>query len=111
MTPEDFHALRDGHSELKQQVGTVTVDVAAVKVDVAAVKEDLAANTLATAETRESMKRVEANTAELMEWLKAFQGAMKLLNMVGSVAKPLGYVAAFVSAALSAWYVFIHKGP
>jgi hypothetical protein len=89
MTPEDFHALREGHAELKQQVSEV--------------KTDLLANTEAT-------KRIETNTAELMEWLRAFQGVFKVLNMVGSVAKPLGYIAAAIGAIASAWYVFIHKG-
>jgi hypothetical protein len=46
-----------------------------------------------------------------MEWLRAFQGVFKVLNMVGSVAKPLGYIAAAIGAVASAWYVFIHKGP
>jgi hypothetical protein len=39
------------------------------------------------------------------------EGAFKVLNTIGSVAKPLGYIAAFIGAAGSAWYAFFHKGP
>jgi hypothetical protein len=90
MTPTDFAALQDSHADLKKQVSALSVD--------------LAANTEAT-------KRVETNTAELMGWLRALEGAFKVLNTIGSVAKPLGYIAAFIGAAGSAWYAFFHKGP
>jgi hypothetical protein len=90
MTPSDFAALQESHADLKTQVGNLSID--------------LAANTEAT-------NRVETNTAELMGWLRALEGAFKVLNMVGRVAKPLSYIVGFIGAAVSAWYAFIHKSP
>jgi hypothetical protein len=46
-----------------------------------------------------------------MGWLRALEGAFKVLNMVGRVAKPLSYIVGFIGAAVSAWYAFIHKSP
>lgn len=88
MTPEEVAALKDGHAELQRRVDTID--------------RKLDANTAAT-------QRVEANTAELMDWLRSFQGAAKVFNLVGSLAKPLGFIAMAVGACLSAWYAFIHK--
>ncbi|MDD0817219.1 hypothetical protein PSQ39_21470 [Curvibacter sp. HBC28] len=50
------------------------------------------------AENTESTKRTETNTAELVEMFQAFKGAFRVFDMIGSLAKPLGYIIMCASA-------------
>lgn len=43
------------------------------------------------------------STAELVEMFQAFQGAFKVLQYVGALAKPLGVIAGFIAAAYGFW--------
>lgn len=67
-----------------------------IEGDVAAVRSDLKANTAAT-------QAVATNTAELVEMFQAMKGALKVLNWIGSWAKPLAYVIGLGTAALGFW--------
>ncbi|KQO23506.1 hypothetical protein [Acidovorax sp. Leaf78] len=67
-----------------------------IEGDVAAVREELAANTEAT-------RQVAANTADLVEFFQAVQGAFKVLNWIGKVAKPVGAIATATAAAIGVW--------
>ncbi len=46
----------------------------------------------------ESTQRIEANTSELVKAFDNLQGALKVLNWVGSLAKPMGYIVALVAS-------------
>lgn len=60
------------------------------------------------AENTASTKRIEADTSELVAMLKAAKGAIKVLNFIGSLAKPM---AAIISLAVAIWgFVAIVKG-
>lgn len=67
-----------------------------IEDDVAAVRSDLQANTIAT-------QAVASNTAELVEMFQAMKGALKVLNWIGSWAKPMAYIVAFGTAAVGFW--------
>lgn len=67
-----------------------------IEDDLAAVRADLNANTEAT-------QTVAANTGELVEMFQAMKGALKVLNWIGSLVKPMGYIVAFGTALLGAW--------
>ncbi len=54
-------------------------------------RTELAENTTAT-------KQVQADTGELVSLLNSFKGAMKVLDILGKLAKPLGYIAMTCSA-------------
>ena len=45
-------------------------------------------------------KQVQSDTSELVSLLRSFQGAFKVFNMIGKLAKPLAYIA---MAATSVW--------
>lgn len=64
-------------------------------------KADLKANTDAT-------NAVKEDTVELIGLLKSFQGAMKVLDMLGKLARPLSYIIMLGTAAYS--LVSILKG-
>lgn len=57
-------------------------------------RTELAENTLVT-------QRVEVNTAELVELLGSFKGAMAVLTMLGKLARPLAYIAMAIGAVLT----------
>jgi hypothetical protein len=57
-------------------------------------------------ENTTSTKNVEANTGELVEAFKNLQAALKVLNWLGNMVKPLGYIAAFCAAVVSLWVAF-----
>lgn len=45
-----------------------------------------------------------ANTGELIEMFRSWQGAMKVLETIGKAAKPLAAIAG-LAAAVGAWWV------
>lgn len=59
-------------------------------------REDLAENTAAT-------RKVQADTSELVELLKSFKGAFTVLEKLGKLARPLGYIAMAASALVGFW--------
>jgi hypothetical protein len=67
-----------------------------IEGDLAAVREELAENTRAT-------KEVVTNTADLVEFFQAAQGAFKVLNWIGRVAKPVSTIAAAFAAVIGVW--------
>ncbi len=51
----------------------------------------------------ETTNQVQANTSEVVDLLRSFQGAFRVLAMIGKLAKPLGYIAMACSAILAFW--------
>ena len=72
----------------------------------AAIEADLAANTKATQE-------LAAAVQDVVAFFSAMSGALKALDMLGRLAKPLGYITAFFAAAVSFWAAIKsgHIGP
>lgn len=60
------------------------------------IEVELAENTAAT-------KRIEENSADALEFLEAAKGAFKVLNWVGKLAKPIGYILAVVASVIGIW--------
>lgn len=56
-------------------------------------RKDIAANTAMT-------KGIQEDTSELVELLKSFKGAFKVLEALGHLAKPLGYIVALVGGVM-----------
>lgn len=56
-------------------------------------RADIAENTATT-------KQVQADTTELVALLTSFKGAFNVLEILGKLAKPLGYIVALVGAVL-----------
>lgn len=68
----------------------------AVEHQMEEIKSNLAVNTLVT-------EQVQTNTAGLVDLFNNASGAFKVLEGLGKAAKPLMYIAGFVSAALTVW--------
>ena len=70
-----------------------------------ALREELKANTEATKaakiaadEAKLANTAIKSDTSEVIDLLKSFQGAMKVLDMLGRLAKPMSYIIMLCSA-------------
>lgn len=52
-------------------------------------------------ENTTSTKAIETNTKDLVDAFSNLQAALKVLNWIGKLAKPLGYIVAFAAATLT----------
>lgn len=48
-------------------------------------------------------KGIGDNTKEILDVFASFQGAMRVLEMIGKLAKPLGYIVGACAAAVGFW--------
>lgn len=96
-TPEDFEnyvarELRAGDRRMDEIVKTVS----AIQLEQASAKVLLAENAA-------TIQEIKTDTAEVLAVFKSWQGAMKVMDMIGSLAKPLGYIAALIAAVVGIW--------
>lgn len=75
------------------------------------IEDSLAASAASLAENTASTKRVEINTADLVEGFENLKAAFKVLNWIGRAARPLGYIAAFFAAVVSLWVALKSGSP
>ncbi len=54
-------------------------------------------------ELYEVVKRIEADTAGIVEIFQSLNGAFKVLHCIGKLARPIGWIAATVTAVVAAW--------
>ena len=66
-------------------------------------EEDLAENTRQTKKIASTVSTLSNDLGDMIEVAKAAKGAIKVLNWIGALAKPLGYIAIFVGACVSAY--------
>lgn len=71
-------------------------EVSALQLSVADTRVLLASNS-------ESTARVEKNTAEMLVVFESWRGAMRALEMIGRMARPLGYIATLAAAIAGTW--------
>lgn len=83
---------------LEKEVAEIKARLASGDVAITQLQTDLEMNTNLTQTTA-------SNTAEIVEFFKAFQGAWKVLNWIGSLAKPIGYIAGMAAAFWGLFHV------
>ena len=96
-TPEDFEnyvarELRAGDRRMDEIVKTVS----AIQLEQASAKVLLAENTA-------TIQEIKTDTAEMLAVFKSWQGAMKVMEMIGKLAKPLGYIVGFGASVAAFW--------
>lgn len=57
-------------------------------------------------EMSQGIKQIRCDTAEVVEMFKALSGGFKVLQAIGRLAKPVGYIAAACTAVAVAWSKF-----
>lgn len=71
-------------------------DLGELRDRVGHLEKGLEENTAAT-------KRIETNTSEIIDMFDSFKGAMRVLEGIGKLAKPLGYIFGVGAAIASIW--------
>ena len=70
--------------------------VAAIQLEQASAKVLLAENTA-------TIQEIKTDTAEMLTVFKSWQGAMKVMEMLGKLAKPLGYIVGLGASVAAFW--------
>ena len=96
-TPEEFNnyvakELRAGDKRMDEIVKTI----AAIQIEQASAKVLLAENT-------ETIKEIKTDTADMLEVFESWKGAMRVMEMLGKLAKPLGYIVGFGASVAAFW--------
>ena len=102
-TPEEFNnyvakELRAGDRRMDEIVKTV----AAIQMEQASAKVLLAENA-------ETIKEIKTDTADMLEVFESWKGAMRVMEMIGKLAKPLGYIVG-LGASIAAFWAAIKSG-
>ena len=97
-TPEEFsnyvaQELRAGDKRMDE----IVRPVGAIQIEQASAKVLLAENT-------ETIKEIKTDTADMLEVFESWKGAMRVMEMIGSLAKPMGYIAALIAAVVGIWH-------
>ena len=70
--------------------------------DVAGVKAELSKNT-------EAIAQIKTDTADMLATFESWRGAMRTLEMIGKLAKPVSYIVGLL-ASIAAFYTAIKSG-
>ena len=90
--------LRAGEIRMDEIVKTVS----SIQEEQAIAKVLLAANT-------ETIKQIKADTADMLDVFESWKGAMKALELIGKLAKPLGYIVG-LGASIAAFWAAMKSG-
>ncbi|GDY37675.1 hypothetical protein [Acidovorax sp. NB1] len=102
MNEENLQQIHNELAEGDKRMNSLTDEVTAIKLEQAQFRVELAENTNAT-------KRIEANTAEMLDVFESWKGAMKVLTWIGKAAKPLGYLVG-LGASMAAFWAALKGG-
>lgn len=102
MNDENLQQIHDELVEGDKRMDSLTDEVTAIKLEQAHFRVELSENTKA-------IKRIEANTAEMLDVFESWKGAMKVLNWIGKAAKPIGYVVG-LGASIAAFWAALKAG-
>ena len=88
---DGYKKLNRGHQEMQRQLGVIQAEQQRVHLDLKATAEGLRENTEAT-------KRIEKNTAGLVETFEALSGGFRVLAWIGKAAVPIAIIWGGVKA-------------
>ena len=96
-TPEEFndYVAKELRAEDKR-IDEIVKTVAAIQIEQASAKILLAENT-------ETIKEIKTDTADMLEVFESWKGAMRVMEMLGKLAKPLGYIVGFGASVAAFW--------
>lgn len=89
-------------SEGDKRMNSLTDAITAVKLEQAEFRHLLKENTDAT-------NAIKTDTAELLEVFESWKSAMRVMEMLGKLAKPLGYIVGF-GASIAAFWTAMKSG-
>ncbi len=66
------------------------------------IERDMQTNTVATAKNTDSIEQIRQNTQDIVDTFAALAGGFKVLQGLGKLARPIGYIATAIAATLAA---------
>lgn len=93
---ERVEAIGDHLTKVDDQMQHGDARMTRIEGDLSSVRGELADNTAATQE-------LVRNTKDIVEFFEAMKGALKVLNWLARIAKPLGYIVGLITAGLGLW--------
>lgn len=93
---ERLQILGSGVNQMRDSLRAGDERMTRIEDNAADLRDELAENTRAT-------RAVAGNTAELVELFQSFKGAIKVLNWLGKLAKPMAYIVGLGTAMLGFW--------
>ena len=102
-TPEEFngYVAKELIAEDKR-IDEIVKTVAAIQIEQASAKVLLAENT-------ETIKEVKTDTADMLEVFESWKGAMRVVEIIGKLAKPFGYIVG-LGASIAAFWAAMKSG-
>ena len=96
-TPEEF----DNYVARELMAGDKRMDE--IVKTIAAIQTEQDSAKVLLAKNAETIKEIKTDTADMLEVFESWKGAMRVMEMLGSLAKPLGYIAALIAAVVGIW--------
>lgn len=75
----------------------------------AAIQIEHASAKVLLAENNETIKQIKTDTADMLKVFESWKGAMRVMEMLGKLAKPLGYIVG-LGASIAAFWTAIKSG-
>jgi len=94
MIQDDYGNLVDATT-----AGTLRERLDAGDARMTRIEGDLSTNTQLT-------QQLATSTADMVEFFEAMKGALKVLNWIGKLARPLGAIATLAASLAGLWAVF-----
>ena len=85
-----------------KRMDEIVKTVAAIQIEQASAKVLLAENT-------DTIKEIKTDTADMLEVFESWKGAMRVMEMIGKLAKPLGYIIG-LGASIAAFWTAMKSG-
>jgi hypothetical protein len=71
--------------------------------DMAELREALTQNAVLLQENVRAVAAIKSDTADLLTAFESWRGAMRVLDAIGKLAKPLGYIVGFGASVAALW--------
>ena len=95
--PEEFNNyVAQELMDVDKRMDEIVKTVAAIQIEQASAKVLLAENT-------ETIKEIKTDIADMLEVFESWKGAMRAMEMIGKLAKPLGYIVGFGASVAAFW--------
>ena len=96
-TPEDF----ENYVARELWAGDVRMDE--IVKTIAAIQAEQSSAKVLLAENTETIKQIKTDTADMLDVFESWKGAMRVIGMIGKLAKPLGYIVGLGASIAAFW--------
>ena len=107
--PESLRAQEEFKDYVAQELRAGDKRMDEIVKTVAAIQIEQASANVLLAENTETIKEIKTDTADMLEVFESWKGAMRVMEMIGKLAKPLGYIVG-LGASMAAFWTAMKSG-